>query len=110
MDVTISLAGNGGFILTVPSVLEGRSHNVEVPANEAGISVIRKVLRERQREARRELGNVSSPTQAQVEAWLAEDRRRRSLERQALADAAEQKKADEAKALIGDLDLGDLDL
>lgn len=100
--VTIALADNGGFVLTVPSDVNG-SHTVLVPPTPSGISVIKKVLTARERERDRRIGHTSSPTQAQVEAWLAEERRQRA------AEAAKKETALNQGILAG-LDLGDLDL
>lgn len=101
-EVTIALADNGGFALTVPSTVNG-SHVVLVPMTTSGLSIIRKVLSARIRETDRRIGHVSSPTQAQVEAWLAEERRQRAEEK------AKAQSAQDTSVLSG-LDLGDLDL
>lgn len=109
--VTIALSASGGFTLTVPSTLEGRSHIVQVPGDEAGIKIMRKILTERQKAvARLEIGHAASPTQAMVTEWLRQDRAQRSEAALRAAEEKETKRAAEAKALIGDLDLGELDL
>lgn len=80
-DVRISLGASGGFVLHVPSTVNG-DHEVLVPATPSGISVIRKVLQARVKEEDKRIGNTASPIQFQVEAWLAEDRRQRAFEEQ----------------------------
>lgn len=109
MKVCISLSSTG-FILDVPSVLDDRTHEVEVPATEAGISIIRKILAARQREVRAYLGTVASPTQAQVEAWLRQDRAERAKAKAIAETEKETERAAAAKSVIGDIDLGELDL
>src|SRR5688572_8101365 len=71
-EVTISLAPSGAFVLGVPSpeVL----HHIEVPANEAGIKMIRKILQARVRGEGRKISQPANPTQWQVEQWLKADR------------------------------------
>lgn len=101
-DVTIHLGDNGGFVLTVPSDING-SHVVVVPATTSGLSIIRKVLSARTKESDRRLGHTSSPTQAQVEAWLREDRARRAAEKEKKERAIDQ-------SVLAGLDLGDIDL
>lgn len=101
-DVTISLGENGGFVLTVPSDVNG-AHNVLVPPTASGFAIMRKVLSARQRESDRRLGHDSSPTQAQVDAWLNEDRRRR-------AEEAKKPEKPINTGILAGLDLGDIDL
>jgi hypothetical protein len=108
--VTIALSASGGFTLTVPSTLEGRFHTIQVPGDESGIKVMRKVLAERQKASRREIGHDASPTQAMVMAWIKQDKAVRAEAKARAEEEKEEKRATEAKALIGDLDLGDLDL
>lgn len=112
MTVSIAL-GPHGFILTVPSTLEGRSHDIEVPANESGITVIRKVLSAQARaikEYERKLGFEASPTQAMVEQWLRLDRITRAAAKSAEVEEKETKRMADAKAAIAGIDLGELDL
>ena len=75
MKCTIDLAADGQFAVTIPSTREDQSHTITVPASAAGITILRKILAERQRATRKEIGNDASPVQAQVEAWLAAERR-----------------------------------
>lgn len=77
---TISLADNGGFLLEIPSQTVEGSHHVVIPFTLTGLSILRKVLQERQREARSTIGMNGSPTQAQVEAWLEAERKQRETE------------------------------
>lgn len=109
--VTIALSAAGGFTLTVPSTLEGRSHVIQVPGDESGVKVMRKVLVERQKAfAKLEIGHAASPTQAMVQDWLRQDRLARMEAKARAEEEKENKRSAEAKALIGDLDLGELDL
>lgn len=111
MPLEIDLSPNG-FAVKIPSALNnGQTHEIQIPATEAGIKILHKVLSERKRSfARFEIGNDTSPTQHQVEAWLTEDRRRRALEKAAAEAEKEEKRTAEAKALFGGLDLGDIDI
>lgn len=105
MTVTISLSGDG-FTLTVPSANGAGPHDVQVPGTLSGLSIIRKVLTARaQAQAAYEMkiGFTASPTQAQVEAWLSEDRRVRAAEKTATERAVDQ-------GVLSGLNLGELDL
>jgi hypothetical protein len=111
--VSISLNAAGGFDLKVPSTLEGRSHTIHVPANMGGIAVMRKVLSAQAKEIsayERKLGFEASPTQAQVNAWLAQDRLNRQLEKEAAEEKKEAERTAAAKVVLNGIDLGDLDL
>lgn len=109
--VTISLGAHGGFELTVPSTLEGRTHVVLVPGDSSGLTIIRKVLSARAKAVSRlEIGNAASPTQSMVEAWLREERQRRAFEKLEEAEEKETKRQVAAKAAVAGIDLGDLDL
>jgi hypothetical protein len=110
MNVTITLGANGGFDLQVPSILENRQHTIHVPASPAGLGIIRKILSERAKESRRELGFAASPTQAQVELWLAQDRMNRKAEKALAEEKKEAERAAAAEKVLGGLNLGDLDL
>lgn len=110
MSVTIALSASG-FVLTVPSTLEGRSHTIQVPGDEAGVKIIRKVLTERQKAfAKLEIGHAASPTQAMVQEWLRQDRTARAEAALRASEEKEAKRSAEAKAVLGGLDLGELDL
>ncbi len=111
MKVTIDLAPNGMFNLELPSAfLENRSHSIQVPATVAGISILRKILTDRQREIKR-IGNDSSPTQWQVEQWLTLERKLLAATKTAEAKTATDEKIAKAKGLdISSLNIGDLNL
>lgn len=111
--VSITLNAAGGFDLKVPSTLEGRSHTIHVPANLGGISVMRKVLSAQAKEIasyERKLGFEASPTQAQVEAWLTQERLNRKLEKEAAEEKKEAERTAAVKTVLNGIDLGELDL
>lgn len=107
--VTISLGADGGFDLQVPSTLEHRTHVIHIPASTSGLSILRKVLSERNKEIAK-LGNPSSPTQFMVEEWLRQDRINRATEKAAEAEKKETERTLAAAKAVEGLDLGSLDL
>lgn len=70
------LAGGGEalFIAFPPSVPEGKGHTVHLPTTSQGLAALAAILRDRNREIKREgairsrLGSSSVPTQAMVDA------------------------------------------
>jgi hypothetical protein len=76
MNPTISLAASGNIAVEIPSVLaEGRSHTVEIPLTLAGLSLMKKILVERQRTARPTIGMTASPVASDIQAFLAKRER-----------------------------------
>lgn len=107
-DVRISLGASGGFVLHVPSTVNG-DHEVLVPATMSGLSIIRKVLSARVKDEDKRIGNTSSPIQFQVEAWLAEDRRVRAKETAEAAKAKVEKEFVSTISLAG-INIEELDI
>lgn len=108
---TIALGPDGGFILTLPSTLEGRNHPVFIPGSPAGIAVLRKILSERAKEAARlQIGNAASPHEHMVREWLKAERQRQALEKAAEAEEKETKRMAAAREAVAGIDLGELDL
>ncbi len=110
--ISISLAPSGQFILTIPSANGAGPHEVLVPQNLGGLSILNKVLSAEAKadQAAKRIGHDASPTQAQVNAWLTEDRRQR-----AIASDEERKQKAEAnsaatKSLLEGISLEDLDI
>jgi hypothetical protein len=110
VTITISLAPSGGFILGVPcpEVI----HNIEIPATEAGIKLMKSILREHAKgeAGRNKISQPGNPTQWQVNEWLKADRAKRQAEATALAHAKEAAKDAAAAKLFNGIDLGELDL
>lgn len=98
--LSITLAPNGGFEVEVPSQKCNGSHRVQIPFTLSGLSILRKLLQERAREAEHTLGMNGSPTQQMVEAWL---RRDKEL-------AVVEKKEPTADHLLINLNIEELDL
>lgn len=92
MEVTVSLAPNGEFLITIPSDVSERSQVVTLPVNEHGAKALKRILSARSAGQRR-LGMDGEPTREQVKNWLA-------LERQLIsAEIAERKAAREAERI-----------
>jgi predicted DNA-binding ribbon-helix-helix protein len=104
MKCTIDLAPSGAFVLGLPSTTSEDFHHVNVPATADGIKILRKILAERQRETRKEIGNTASPIQVQVEAWLTAERRERAAEAKAKTEP-KSNGVDLSGLNIGELDL-----
>ena len=102
-DPSISLSASGSIQVEIHSILaEGRSHHVEVPLTLAGLSILKKILVDRQRAARNEpptIGSMGSPTAWQINKFL-QDRERE--ERVAVKKTAE--------TLIQKIGLDDIEL
>jgi hypothetical protein len=98
---TVFLSASGGIALEIPSVLaEGRSHVVDIPLTFAGLSLLKKILQDRQKaEGRKSIGTMSSPVAADVQKYLA----RRDTE-----DRAASKKS--ASELVKKYELEDIEL
>lgn len=110
MTITISLAPSGAFLLGVPcpEVI----HHIEIPATEAGIKLMRSILREHAKgeAGRTKISQPGNPTQWQVNEWLKADRVKRAAEAKALESAKEAAKDAAASKLFNGIDLGELDL
>lgn len=78
MNPTISLSPSGAFALRIPSALGEDAHTIFIPATLDGIRALTRLLTARQQEKDRRIGHTSSPTQAQVNAWLAADLKERT--------------------------------
>lgn len=86
--------------MEIPSVLaEGRSHTIEVPLTLAGLSILKKILVDRQRSAKPSIGTMASPVASDIQRFL----REREREDRAVAKA-------NAQALVTKYALEDLDL
>lgn len=97
---TISLAPSGQIAIEIPSVLaEGRSHTVEVPLTLAGLSIIKKILTDRQRNEKPSIGSLGSPVASDIQRFL------REREREDRALAKESAQALAKKYAVEDLDL-----
>lgn len=102
-DPTISLSPSGGILVEIHSVLaEGRSHHVEVPLTLGGLSILKKILIDRQRAAAKEpptIGSMGSPTAWQIAKFLQDkDREDRAAAREA------------TKSLVQKIGLDDIEL
>lgn len=100
MNPTISLTPSGDISLTIPSNHVEGAHSVTIPLSIPGLKLLKKILTERQRSPSARISEPASPVQAQVNAWLAQER----LDR--MREAEEEKK----KKLIAELDITGLDL
>ena len=97
MKCSISLDPSGQLLLEIPSQTVSGGHSILIPPTEGGLKILLQTLRKRERAISR-LGDPGSPTQAQVEAWLRQDR----LER---ASAAKAKTTSQFDGLDIELDL-----
>lgn len=73
---SISLDPSGQLLLEIPSQTVSGGHSILIPPTEGGLKILTQTLRKREAAISR-LGDVGSPTQAQVEAWLRQDRAER---------------------------------
>lgn len=98
---TIFLAPSGAIAIEIPSVLaEGRSHTVEVPMTLAGLSIIKKILQDRQKAQRTPtIGTMGSPVASDIQRFLAQ------REREDRAAAKENAMAVAKRYALEDLDL-----
>jgi hypothetical protein len=74
-NLRIRLGASGALEIEIPSVLaEGRSHFVEIPFNFGGLSILKKVLRERQAAIKAHkpptIGSNGSPVASQIQQLL----------------------------------------
>lgn len=72
MKCEVSLAPSGNIQLEIPSVLAaGRSHCVEIPLTMNGLSLLKKVLLDRQQSpVTPTIGMMASPVASQVHAFM----------------------------------------
>lgn len=91
---TIFLAPSGAIAVEIPSVLaEGRSHTVEIPLTLAGLSLLKKILVDRQRAVRPTIGMMASPVASDIAAFLAKRDREDRANAKANAEAIAQRYA-----------------
>lgn len=91
---TIFLAPSGSIAVEIPSVLaEGRSHTVEIPLTLAGLSLLKKILVDRQRAARPTIGMMASPVASDIAAFLAKRDREDRANAKANAEAVAKRYA-----------------
>lgn len=89
---TIFLAPSGAIAVEIPSVLaEGRSHTVEIPLTLAGLSLLKKVLVDRQRQARPTVGMMASPVASDIARFMAQRDREDRANAKANAQAVTEK-------------------
>ena len=97
---TVFLAPSGAIALEIPSVLaEGRSHTVEIPLTLAGLSLLKKVLVDRQRQARPTVGMMASPVASDIAKFMAQ------RDREDRANAKANARAVTEKYRLEDIDL-----
>lgn len=72
MNPTISLAPSGAILVEIPSVLaEGRSYTLEIPMTLGGLSALKKLLVERQRDTRPTIGTRAMPVASDIARYIA---------------------------------------
>lgn len=102
-QITISW-GAAGIVLEIPSETSDQLRHISIPATEAGMKVLVRLLRERSSDHSPRAGYIgrsSSPTQEMVAKWLA-------TERQELAALSQQRREKKLNEMELKVDLGDL--
>ena len=66
----VSLGPEGQLILSIPSDISHRSHDVTIPLTVDGLYLIQSVLSARKTSTDRRIGTPAAPTQRMIEAFL----------------------------------------
>lgn len=74
-DITLHLGPDDTVVAFIPSLVTEGGHSVQIPLNVDGVKALRNILQSRKREARATIGTSASPTQQQINAFLASMRK-----------------------------------
>lgn len=102
MHFKIALQDSKTLILQIPSPTSNRTRSLVIPLSIDGLKLIRKTLQHQEYDTDTRLGTPASPTQEQVNAWLAANKTAKAAKHPAIVKEVIKEKYN--------LDLSDLDL